>query len=272
MSCVPADFELTAPSRTQLDILDSASVASVVTKVRPEVIVNCAGFSSVDGCERDPTCANRVNATAVSDLALLCRREAIRLVHVSTAFVFSGRCDHPYRESDTPEPLNAYGRSKLAGELAIAAAMDDYCIVRTSWLYGRGGENFVTAALASMQTRSYAKLVLDQIGAPTWTPSLAGVLWSLAGSRQRGIFHWCDSGSVTRYEFGRAVAQDAFKLGLLTSMPTLYPAMTAEFGSPARRPAFSTLDQTNTESVLGLTASFWRHSLRSMLQEMARPN
>jgi dTDP-4-dehydrorhamnose reductase len=191
------------------------------------------------------------------------------LVHVSTAFVFSGELDRAYRTTDPPEPLNAYGRSKHAGELAIAAAMDDYCIVRTSWLYGLGGKSFVEDVLAQLRARNYARLALDQVGAPTWTTNLAAVLWQLARAHHRGVFHWCDNGSVNRYEFGQAIARDAFDLGLLPSRPTIYSALSHEFGSAARRPKFSTLDRTATESTLGTIAMFWRHSLRLMLQELA---
>lgn len=264
----PPGIELTARSRAQLDIADADAIAQAFAHVQPHVVLNAAAYTDVDGAESDTAAALRTNAEGVARLAQACARQAARLIHVSTDFVFDGSKSLPYLPQDLPHPINAYGESKLQGERrAIAELGERACIVRTSWLYGADSANFVTGMLARMKAGTELRVVLDQVGAPTWTGSLAPVLWRVVAGELSGIHHWCDSGVASRYDFAVAIAEEASAAGLLDTPPDIVAIFSTDYPMRARRPAYVVLDKRSTETALALRARHWRSSLRQMLEE-----
>jgi dTDP-4-dehydrorhamnose reductase len=248
-----------------VDAVDRAFEAA-----QPDVVINTAAYTDVDSAETDPGAAMACNAEGVRHLAVACERAGAYLVHVSTDYVFDGQKSRPYLPDDPPAPLNCYGISKREGEkIAVAVLGDQACIVRTSWLYSAGGSSFVTRVLRLMRERDQLRFVSDQVGAPTWAGSLAPALWRAAQIRPPGVHHWCDSGVASRYDFAVAIVEEAMAAGLLSGMTEVLPITSEEFPCRARRPTYSVLDKTATETALGLRACHWRESLRRMLRAMA---
>lgn len=260
----PADAELVALGRDGLDLADSAAIAVTVKQHRPDLIINAAAYTAVDRAESDEATARLVNATAVGHLARAASDISARLVHVSTDFVFDGSSGRPYRPSDPTGPLGVYGRTKLEGE---RAAGPDALIVRTSWVYAPTGTNFVRTMLRLMRERAELGVVADQIGTPTYAPSLASALWALAAQEARGILHYTDSGVASWYDFAVAIQEEALGLGLLERPAVIRPIATADYPTPAQRPHFSVLEKDYTWTLLGGPAPHWRTNLRTMLGE-----
>ena len=228
------------------------------------MLVNAAAYTAVDRAESEQELAFAVNARAVEAMAAAQRACGGHLVHVSTDFVFDGQAPRAYKPGDARNPLSAYGRSKAAGE---DGAGPDATIVRTAWVYGAGGANFVTTMLRLMRTRDEVRVVADQIGAPTWAGGLAEIVWALAQRRVAGVFHHCDAGVASWYDFAVAIQEEALAFGLLERAVPVIPITTAEYPTPARRPAFSLLDASETRKSLGTAAVHWRVNLRRMLAE-----
>ncbi len=263
----PDSLDVVALGRAALDVADAGQVAWRLAALRPDVVVNTAGYSAVNQAESEPERAFAVNRDGPARLA----QHALRLIHISTDFVFDGRQDHPYGPDDATNPLNVYGESKRAGELALLAAMPgNGVVVRTSWLYSAFGENFVKTILGRMRGDGRVKVVSDQTGAPTWAFLLAKVIWAIVQQPAiAGIHHWTDGGEATWYEFAVAIAEEAVKLGLLAERPDVQPVTTADFASAARRPAYSVLDCSSTHSLLNRQPEHWRVNLHSMLATLA---
>lgn len=248
-----------------LDLTDPSAVRSLIERERPALILNAAAFTAVDRAEAEQAAALAINATAVGVLADAARMVGAQFVHVSTDFVFDGERGVPYRPDDTPAPVGAYGRTKLAGE----AAAGDALIVRTAWVYGPTGNNFVRTMLRLMADRDQVGVVADQIGTPTYVPGLARALWALSDAKVKGILHYTDSGVASWYDFAVAIQEEAIVAGLLERAVPINPITTAQFPTPARRPAYSVLDKTRTWELLGGPAPHWRNNLREMLKEVA---
>ena len=264
-AAAPAGAVVNALTRAELDIADADGVRAAFSASKPELVFNAAAYNAVDDAERDPAAAARANTAGPHTLARACRAAGAWLMHVSTDFVFDGRQGHPYEAAATADPLSVYGRSKLEGETAVAAELPGQCaVVRTSWLYSTTG-GFATRMLDLMRTRPELKVVSDQVGAPTHAAGLAGTLWALATRRAAGLWHWCDSGVASRYDFAVAIAEEAVRAGLLPAAPLITPIDTADYPSAARRPAYSVLDKRATERLLGITAPHWRTALRATL-------
>ena len=267
----PAEARVHSVSHAQLDIAETSALERVVRDLEPALIINAAGFTRVDDAEREPAAAERANATGPAALAALCARTGAWLVQVSTDYVFDGEQSRPYTTAARPNPLSVYGRTKLAGELAVAGELPSRStIVRTSWVYSAAGRNFLTTMLRLMRERSQLKVVSDQIGAPTSVTGLARTIWSLAKLRAAGLYHWCDSGVASWYDFAVAIAEEAAALGVLASAPTILPIASADYPTAARRPAFSLLDKRESERLLGASAPHWRSALRETLRSIAR--
>jgi dTDP-4-dehydrorhamnose reductase len=230
--------EVVALARRDLDVTDAAAVEAAIGDTAPHAVVNCAAWTDVDGAESDPQGAHAVNAAGPNHLARTCAAGGARLVHVSTDYVFDGERtpdSEPYVESDQTGPRSAYGASKLAGEQAVAAAGGSHAIVRSSWLFGDGGSNFVTTMLQLGAERSEVTVVDDQIGCPTATVQLARALVDLAGSPAQGIFHVAGGGRCSWYQ----LAVEVFRIAQRDCR--VVPCTTADMPRPARRPAFSVL-------------------------------
>jgi dTDP-4-dehydrorhamnose reductase len=245
-------------ARADLDVTDASAVHTTVLGGRPDVVVQCAAYTRVDDAEADEAAAFAVNAYGTGHVADACREAGARLVYPSTDYVFDGGATEPYAPDGPTSPINAYGRSKLAGEAAAARA--DALVVRTSWLYGPGGRNFVSTILARARAGAPIRVVDDQHGAPTSTLSLAVMMMGLLEhDAPPGIWHATDSGRTTWYGFAWAA------LELAGVDADITPCSTADFPTPARRPSWSVLDCSRTYALLG-EAPEWRDALAAALQ------
>lgn len=262
---VARGHEVVALDRAALDVTDAAAVEAVVHELRPTAVIQCAAYTQVDDAEREESAAHRVNAEATGHLARACRAVGARLVYPSTDYVFAGRARSPYLPDAATNPLSAYGRSKLAGEGAARGA-GDFLIVRTSWLYGAGGRNFVAMILERARRGEALRVVDDQRGSPTWTGSLAHVLVEMLEHRApAGIYHATNQGETTWY----GLACEAIRQAGMDAEIT--PVTTAEFPRPAPRPAYSVLDCASTIAVAGAIAG-WREALGEALSAGVEPN
>ncbi len=239
----------------EMDITNPPSIARQLDLYRPNVVVNCAAYTAVDACETNEVTANHVNGAAVGFLAKACALRDIRLVHISTDYVFDGKNDLGYRETDPVAPVSAYGRSKAKGEQELAMYAHQYYLVRTSWLYGQGGKNFVTTMLEAAKKKPELKVVNDQHGKPTFTDDLAVFIKQLVIDRvPSGIYHGINEEQTTWYDFAKEIFAQA---GVET--PVL-PCTTDEYLLPAQRPEWSVL--LNTKRPLMRS---WREALRDFL-------
>ena len=265
IASAPAGMTLIAHDYDTLDIVDPQAVDELVTRERPNLILNAAAHTAVDRAESEEAQARAINATGAGHLAAAARAVRARLVHVSTDFVFDGRAGVPYAPGAATNPLSAYGRTKLAGEQAVGDAL----IVRTAWVYAPIGNNFVRTMLRLMAERDEVRVVADQIGTPTWAPDLAAALWALAGQAATGIWHYTDAGVASWYDFAVAIQEEAIARGMLTRAVPVIPIATSDYPTPAVRPSYSVLDKTATWAALGRVSPHWRANLRIMLQGLA---
>jgi dTDP-4-dehydrorhamnose reductase len=243
-----------------LDAADGAQVAALFRKPW-SALINCAAFTNVDKAEADEVAALRGNATAPRVLGQACATAGIPLLHFSTDYVFDGKASRPYRADAPVDPLGAYGRTKAAGEQAIAASGARYLIVRTSWLYAPWGNNFVRTMDRLTRDKPSLKVVHDQRGRPTSAEHLAATALALLDRGATGTYHVTDGGECTWYEFTREIAR---RLGRTC---TIAPCTTAEFPRPAPRPAYSVLDLSQTEALLGPMPD-WRANLADVLSRL----
>ena len=243
MAARVAGFEVIDPSPAELDVTDPDMVARVVAQERPDAIVNCAAYTDVDGAEADEERATAVNGDGAGHVAAAAAANGAFLVHVSTDYVFDGRSDRPYREDDPTAPMSAYGRSKLAGEVAIArAAPEGHVIARTSWLFGVHGRNFVDTMLRLGGEREQVQVVDDQIGCPTFTGHLAPALLALAQARPTGIVHLVGTGSCSWFD----LAVETFARTAVEC--EVRPSKSVDLDRPAPRPAYSVLGSSRPET------------------------
>lgn len=266
----PASARVVACSRAELDICDATAVMNWCADVRPDVIINASAYTAVDKAESDSEAARRGNAEGPRNLALAAREHGARLLHISTDFVFDGAANTPYAPDAATNPLNVYGATKLQGEEAIRAVLPENSLVlRTAWVYSRNGANFVRTMLRLMGDGKTVRVIADQIGTPTSARSLADVLWKIAPRADlNGVHHWTDAGVATWYDFAVAIAEEGAACGVLPAVAQVVPITTADYPTPARRPAFSVLDKRSTLEALHLTSVHWRAQLRLVLREM----
>lgn len=263
-----AGLEVLAPGRDRLDFLQLATIDATVAALRPDWIVNCAACTAVDRAESEADNAFAVNRDAAGRLAAAAAGAGARLLHVSTDFVFNGRQQRPYREDDTPEPLSVYGRSKLAGEQAVAAALPDALILRTAWVYGVHGHNFVKTMLRLAMAGKPLRVVADQTGSPTWAADIADAILRLIRADARGLFHYAGAGQTSWHGFAQAILGEAAVLGYPLLTRTVEPIPTSAYPTAAVRPAWSVLDTGKIEALLSITIPAWRDSLVNMLKEL----
>jgi len=242
----------------EMDITSLEDTERVVTALRPSVVVNCAAYTDVDGCESNRDLAMNVNGEAVGHLALVTRGIGAKLVQVSTDYVFDGSKGAPYLETDPVHPLSVYGESKLLGE-RNAVANPDNLIVRTQWLYGLHGKNFVETMLRLAGEKDQLRVVDDQIGSPTWTVDLAGAIAALIEKECRGVYHAANAEFCSWNGFARAIFEESGLAVNVTGMTT------TELNRPAQRPLYSTLDCTKLTQDTGFRPQPWRTALRSYL-------
>ena len=267
-ACAPADAVVIAPLEADFDITDAETVARVVAEAQPDLIINAAAYTAVDKAESDETAARLVNVYAVGLLAAAARNAGAGFAHVSTDFVFDGTAHIPYPPSATPNPLGAYGRTKADGEAAAREFHGDPLIVRTAWVYAAAGNNFVKTMLRLMAERETLSVVADQLGTPTHVPTLARALWQLTAAGRTGTFHATDAGVASWYDFAVAIREEAIAVGLPIRATLVLPIRTADYPTPARRPAYGVLDKTATWEITG-PSMHWREELRICIKEIA---
>lgn len=265
---LPKDFVQQEPDE-RLDICDAAAVENVVSELQPKFIINAAAYTAVDKAETDTDQAYAVNHQGVENLALAAKAQGVKLIHVSTDFVFGDSDGKPFATSAECEPNSVYGKSKLAGESALLKILpDDSAIVRTAWVYSSHGNNFVKTMLRLMQERDELGIIADQIGSPTWANSLAKAIWQIAKTNTTGIHHWTGAGVASWYDFAVAIYEEGRTMGLLSKDVVINPLTTAQYPTPASRPAYSVLSLGKTWDALELQADQWRVELREMMREL----
>ncbi len=268
-ACAPAAHSVIVKNRQDLDITDAAALTAAIMDSGADWIVNGAAYTAVDRAEAEADLARAVNDTAVGVMARSATRSGARLLHLSTDFVFDGRANRAYLPADATNPLSVYGASKLGGERQIFEHGHDAIILRTSWVYASAGRNFVLTMLRLMREKSEVRVVADQIGAPTWATGIAAAIWDLIDtSAPAGLYHWTDLGIATWYDFAVAVRDEALARGLLAREVAVNPISTADYPTPAQRPAFSVLDTRATRALVKAPARHWRHNLVKMLDEL----
>ncbi len=257
-------WDCIALTRADLDITDAAAVESVVAAERPDVVINTAAYTAVDAAENEPAEAMAINCEGAGHVARATSRSGAVIIHISTDYVFDGALRRPYLPDDAPAPINVYGASKLAGEIAVRSESPRHVIVRTSWLFSHAGRNFVRTMLRAASGSAELKVVDDQRGRPTSSADLAEALMTVAAEAVRdpslaGTFHFANSGSATWYDFAKAIFE-------LKEMPArVRPIPTTEFRTAARRPAWSVLDTTSFQQLFKVSPRSWRDALADTL-------
>lgn len=269
----PDSVELTALGRAEADIRDFAAMAEVIKRLQPACVINASAYTAVDKAESEPQEAYAVNSDGVLGLAQICKESAIRLVQVSTDFVFDGSKNTPYQPSDRPQPAGVYGASKLAGERHLRECLPDTSvIVRTSWVYSSHGNNFVKTMLRLMAEKPELGVVYDQVGTPTWAKDLAIWIWQVVAKPEiSGVYHWSDAGVASWYDFAVSIQNLSLDNGLLPAAIPIKPIPTSAYPLPAKRPAYSVLDKTTASFATGLEPRHWQEQLALMLKELLDP-
>lgn len=244
-----------------LDITKSSEIDSFFKNNQVAYCINCAAYTAVDKAETDSTLAEQINVLGVKNLALACKSYKAVLIHISTDFVFDGKANEPYTEEDQEKPLSVYGQTKLDGEKAIPRHLDNYFIVRTSWLYSEHGHNFFKTMLKLGEERNELSVVGDQIGSPTYAGDLALALVNIISMHNGnyGLYHFSNEGVASWYDFAMAI----FDEGQIEI--DLQPITTKEYPTPATRPKYSVLDKSKIKAEFGLQIPHWRKSLKKCL-------
>ena len=250
-----------------VDLAQVADIAAAVNRIAADIVVNAAAYTAVDRAESEPELAYRINAEAPGVLADACHGRGIPLVHYSTDYVFDGRGSRPYREDDPTDPQNVYGASKLAGEQAIAASGTDHLILRTAWVYGLHGHNFLRTMLRLGTERDALDVVDDQRGCPTPSWLIADVTASILkrGTFDSGIMHLVTAGETTWHGFAQAIFDDAVAVGRLDHAPLIRAVPSSHYPTPVRRPMYSALDTARLRKTYGLELPGWREALATTL-------
>ncbi|MGO4171381.1 dTDP-4-dehydrorhamnose reductase [Bosea sp. TAF32] len=273
---VPVGAEVIALRRPDLDLAIPRTVAPALRAARPDVIVNTAAYTAVDQAESEPELAMRVNGEAAGEAARAASALGVPVIQLSTDYVFDGALDRPYRENDPTGPISAYGASKLAGEQAVAAATDNHAILRTAWIYSPFGKNFVKTMLRLAETRDEVGVVADQRGCPTSALDIADAIFAVARNlverpgeaSLRGIFHMAARGEAVWADVAEAIFAEQVRLG--GKSVAVKRIATADYPTPARRPANSRLDSTKLAVTHGVGLPEWQGSLRACVERLLK--
>lgn len=267
----PGAFDVVATDRAELDLTDSDSIRDAVRRYRPYLIVNAAADTAVDAAESERERAYQCNELGPRRLAANAALHGARMIQLSTDFVFDGEARTPYSPNATPNPLNVYGESKLAGEQAVLSELPDRAIVlRTSWVYAATGSNFLLTMLRLLREHGLVSVIDDQLGTPTAADSVAEIIWALAAlPDESGVYHWTDAGAASWYDFACAIADEGSAAGLIERAVEVVPITTGEYQTPAKRPKYSLLDTSSTTAITGIVPRDWRVRLKSVLKELA---
>ena len=278
-----SSVELIATSRSggdglvALDLANSDACRAVVFESTPDWVINAGAYTAVDRAETEPDLAHAVNALAPRAFAEALAQTGGRLLQLSTDFVFNGRQGHPYKPAQPRDPLGVYGATKAAGEQAIAEVLGleqagKAALLRTSWVYGPVGANFFLTMLRLHRQKAEAaeplRVVADQVGCPTSTSGLAQACWRLVERQLGGVMHWSDAGAASWYDFAVAIGELAEAAGQLEHAAKVFPISSADYPTPARRPAYSLLDCSSSRELLGLMPKHWRQALREVIADV----
>lgn len=270
----PSGWYVAAFDRAKLDITHLETVCAAVARERPDIVVNAAAYTAVDRAESDREAAWAANCTGPANLASACRSAGIPLIHISTDYVFDGSKPGPYLEDDPVNPLGVYGASKEAGDRAVREALSEHVILRTAWIYSAHGHNFVRTMLRLAGEHPVLRVVADQTGSPTSATDLAGAIATIAqrlaaGAKAWGTYHFAGAGAVTWHGFAEAIFE--FAAPWRGPPPRVEAITTAEYSTPARRPANSVLDCSGIARAFGITPRPWRTALAEVVRKLSDP-
>ena len=253
-------------TRNELSIADNSALKRVFRFHQPDFFINCAAYTAVDKAEEEKELATEINGTAVGEIAKLCEKEKCRLVHISTDYVFDGLADKPLKESDRVDPVNAYGESKLLGEQLALHNDPGAMIIRTSWVYSSYGKNFVKTMMRLMKEKESIGVVNDQMGSPTYAADLAEAILQViaSGKWTPGIYHYSNDGVISWFDFAVEIKN------LINTSCLVTPITTAQFPTPARRPAYSVLDKTKIQNTFNLPLKDWKESLKTCVEKVVQ--
>ena len=254
------DHDVTGKDMADFDLASADSCREIIEETIPQVVINAAAYTNVDGAETSRDLCYDVNALGIKHLVMACRDRGIKIVHFSTDYVFDGTKKTLYTEEDPPHPVNAYGAAKLEGEKFLQTLASDYLLIRTAWLYGKNGKNFVSTILNLAKTEKSLTVVDDQIGSPTYTQDLAGAVKLLIEGKYSGTFHITNRGLCSWYEYARKILEYA---GLHDV--TVTPAKSESLTRPAKRPLFSGLSNNKFRETTGKTLRVWQLALRDFM-------
>ena len=267
---VPNNIQLSSLDSKQLDITNQDIVNHVIKQYQPDVLINTAAYTAVDKAEEEKERAYAVNATGAGNMAEVAHKNGIRIIQISTDFVFDGKKSSPYLPKDKPNPLSVYGASKLEGEEKVREiSNDEALILRTGWVYSAHGHNFVKTMLRLMSERKQIRVVADQVGTPTWAKGLAQAIWKFVElPKLKGTYHWTDAGVASWYDFASLIHDESLALGILENSVTISPIRTEDYITAAIRPAYSVMDKTMTWKDVPLQPHHWRTAMQEMLSEL----
>ncbi len=267
-------YELWPTDIPELDITNQSQVEKAITDIQPDIVINSAAYTNVDKAEHDKYAAFAINKEGPEVLARLCNTYGCALIHVSTDYVFNGTQQTPYLESDPIHPLGVYGKSKAEGESAIIANLHQYFIIRTSWLYGVQGHNFVKTMLRLGKEREILRVVTDQIGCPTATHDLADAILKIVAmfntntsTMPWGIYHYCGKGITSWHEFAKTIFDIASQYMSL-KIKEVQPILSVDYPQDAKRPSYSALDCQKIHDVIGIETRPWQESLKHVIHRI----
>ncbi|EIG24399.1 dTDP-4-dehydrorhamnose reductase [Haemophilus paraphrohaemolyticus] len=262
--------EILAVDRDELDITDQSVVKNAVENFRPDVIINAAAHTAVDRAETEIELSEAINVKGPQYLAEAAKNVGAAILHISTDYVFDGQREGKYKETDATEPQGVYGKTKLAGEQAVANSNDKFIVLRTAWVFGEHGNNFVKTMLRLAKTRDTLGVVADQIGGPTYSGDIAASLIQIAEKIiagedvQYGIYHFTGEPYISWCDFAKAIFDEAVSQNVLEKSPLVNAITTADYPTPAKRPANSCLDLTKIQQVFGIQPSDWKKALKNI--------
>ncbi|CCI00017.1 MAG: dTDP-4-dehydrorhamnose reductase [Microcystis aeruginosa K13-05] len=263
--------EVISIGREELDLTNSEKIGQLIREIHPDYLVNAAAYTAVDKAETEPELAYAINATAPKIMAESAEKIQAKFLHISTDYVFDGRKNTPYLETDLTNPLGVYGQSKLRGEEEIKTVNSQAIILRTAWVYGSYGKsNFVKTMLRLGKEREELKVVVDQVGSPTWSKDIATAITQLLINvdNPAGIYNFTNSGVASWFDLTKAIFEEAKISGIPLKIQRVIPITTAEYPTPAVRPAYSVLSGQKISQQLGYIPPYWRDSLKAMLNQL----
>jgi dTDP-4-dehydrorhamnose reductase len=268
---LPQLGEVISIGREELDLTNSEKISQLIREIHPDYLVNASAYTAVDKAEIEPDLAYSINSIAPKIMAEAAEKTKAKFLHISTDYVFDGRKNTPYLETDLTNPLGVYGQSKLRGEEEIKAVNSQAIILRTAWVYGSYGKsNFVKTMLRLGKEREELKVVVDQVGSPTWSKDIAAAITQLLINvdNPTGIYNFTNSGVASWFDLTKAIFEEAKISGIPLKIQRVIPITTAEYPTPAVRPAYSVLSGQKISQQLGYIPPYWRDSLKAMLNQL----